>query len=59
MHIMFKGIPGMAVITKFNAMIRNRWLWSFFLIKVSVSFIGAFSKMEGCAEDDRRKAGEQ
>lgn len=51
------------LITKFNKMIRNKWLWTGFALLISVSFLGYFSpRSSGCGGDAFRedmKAGNQ
>jgi hypothetical protein len=38
------------LITKFNRMIRNRFLWAFIATVISVAFVLSFTSMEGCAD---------
>lgn len=51
------------LITKFNKMIRNKWLWTGFALLISVSFLGYFSpRSSGCGRNAFRedmKAGNQ
>lgn len=51
------------LITKFNKMIRNKWLWTGFALLISVSFLGYFSpRSTGCggkAFREDMKAGNQ
>jgi len=45
------------LITKFNKLIRNRWLWGAFAVLISVVFVGAFSQTGGCEEPQASAAG--
>jgi len=43
------------LITKFNKMIRNRWLWGAFAVIVVIAFVGVFSPSAGGDDPDRRQ----
>ncbi len=36
------------LITKFNVLIRNRFVWGFFAVLVSITMVGFFTDIEGC-----------
>ena len=42
------------LITKFNRMIRNRWLWAGFAVIISASFLGVGLSMKGCDDAESR-----
>jgi len=44
------------LITKFNRMIRNRWLWGGFAVVISVMFVGTFSPSKGGCFGDKRNS---
>ena len=46
------------LITKFNRLIRNKFLWAVVAIVVSVSFVLSASSLKGCAKDTAAMAGQ-
>ncbi|MFO7534784.1 MAG: SurA N-terminal domain-containing protein [Kiritimatiellia bacterium] len=38
------------LITKFNALIRNRFIWGFFAVLVSITMVGFFTDIGGCIQ---------
>jgi hypothetical protein len=42
------------LITKFNRMIRNKWLWGGFAVVISIMFVGTFSPAKGGCYADKK-----
>jgi peptidyl-prolyl cis-trans isomerase D len=45
------------LITKFNALIRNRFVWGFFAVIVSITMVGFFTDIEGCVQGKKTPGG--